>query len=204
MTIATPRPAAIAAMLALAAVWLLAGLAGGSGLGFDGWLLALLHPAAPDGWAAAAWYLTWLGDWLVLVPAALAGAVFLLRRGRRRDAVVLLLTVAAVRVLTGVQKDIAARPRPDVAHYMTEASFSFPSAHSANAAATYLLLALLLTRLRAVRALALILVVCVGISRLVLGVHWPSDVIGGWAFGALAVIAADAARAPAGSRALDA
>lgn len=189
-------------MLALAAVWLLAGLAGGAGSGLDGWLLALLHPDAPNGWAAAAWYLTWLGDWLVLVPVAIAGAAFLLWRGRRRDAAVLALTVAAVRVLTGLQKDIAGRARPDVAPYMAEPSFSFPSAHAANAAATYLLLALLLTRSQALRALALVLVLCVGVSRPILGVHWPSDVIGGWAFGTLAVIAADAARTPAGSRPL--
>ncbi len=198
---AAPRPSAIAVILAPAVLWFGAGLVGGPAFGFDTAVLAVLHPDAPGGWSAAAWYLTWLGDWVVLIPVAAAGAAFLLWRGRWRDAGVLVLTVTAVRVLVGLQKHVAGRARPDVAHYMAETSFSFPSGHAANSAATYLLLALLLTRSRAGPSLALILVLSIGVSRVVLGVHWPSDVIGGWAFGALAVAAADMARAPVRSSA---
>ena len=168
------------AMLAL--IWLAALSLGGAG--FDPWLIARLHPGRPDGWVTAAWVLTWLGDWAVLVPLGLGGV------GRRRDAAVLVLALAAVRVLVGVQKHLIGRVRPDVTHYMTETSFSFPSGHSANAAATYLALALFLTRSRVARALAVLLVLAVGLSRVALGVHWPSDVIGGWAFGSFAALLA--------------
>ena len=176
--------------LALALIWLAALSLGGVGSGFDPWLIARLHPGRPDGWVTAAWYLTWLGDWAVLVPLGLAGAGWLVRQGRRHDAAVLVLALAAVRVLVGVQKHLVGRVRPDVTHYMTETSFSFPSGHSANAAATYLALALFLTGSRVARVLAVLLVLAVGLSRVVLGVHWPSDVIGGWAFGSFAALTA--------------
>ncbi|MAF29081.1 MAG: phosphatase PAP2 family protein [Croceicoccus sp.] len=174
------------AMLAL--IWLAALSLGGAG--FDPWLIARLHPGRPDGWVTAAWVLTWLGDWAVLVPLGLGGVGWLVWQGRRRDAAVLVLALAAVRVLVGVQKHLIGRVRPDVTHYMTETSFSFPSGHSANAAATYLALALFLTRSRVARALAVLLVLAVGLSRVALGVHWPSDVIGGWAFGSFAALLA--------------
>lgn len=184
-----PRPAFLLAMLCLAAVWLIAGWAGGAAFPFDRVLMQTLHPASPDGWVTAAWYATWLGDWIVLVPLGLAGAGWLVWQGRRRDALVLVLALGGVRLLVGLQKQFVGRVRPDVTQYMTETSFSFPSGHSANSAATFLALALLLTGSPLWRSFAVVLVFLVGLSRVVLGVHWPSDVLGGWAFGALAALA---------------
>ena len=189
-----PRPAVFLAMLGFAAVWLIAGSAGGAGFPLDRLLMQSLHPALPDDWVTAAWYATWLGDWIVLVPLGLAGAAWLVWQGRRRDALVLVLALGAVRVVVGLQKQFVGRVRPDVTQYMTETSFSFPSGHSANSAATFLALALLLTGSPLWRSFAVVLVFLVGLSRVVLGVHWPSDVLGGWAFGALAVLVAALAR----------
>ena len=66
-------------------------------------------------------------------------------------------------------------------------SLSFPSGHSANAMITYLAIALLVPvkqRNRAISVgLGLALALQAGWSRVALGVHWPSDVAGGWAFG---------------------
>ncbi len=88
-------------------------------------------------------------------------------------------------------KGMFARPRPAVVPHLMRVDFSsFPSGHSMNAAAVYLTLGLLLARLTTYRrlqvyfvSLAILLSVLVGISRVYLGVHYPSDVLAGWTAG---------------------
>jgi len=83
------------------------------------------------------------------------------------------------------------RPRPDVVpHFMRSLSPSFPSGHSAMSAMVYLLVADVLGRGFPNRSLkififsvAILITVSVGISRVYLGVHWPTDVLGGWVIG---------------------
>ena len=90
-------------------------------------------------------------------------------------------------------KQIIARARPEVVPHLVEvSSLSFPSGHSANSAIVYLTLATLLTQAirgpalrRYVVGAAIVLVFAIGVSRIYLGVHWPSDVLAGWSFGAL-------------------
>ncbi|AKH44334.1 undecaprenyl-diphosphatase [Altererythrobacter atlanticus] len=190
----------IALACAAMAAWLAALLAGGPASGWDRMVFALLRPQE-RGWIAEwAYALTWLGDWLVLVPLALAAAGYLWWRGRRAQAWGLLGTVAAVRILVAAQKELFGRPRPDVEHWMAEYSASFPSAHAANSLATLLAIAILLPPTHSARRLAvgIALAICavVGASRIVLGVHWPSDIIGGWAFATLATIPLWRLRAP--------
>ena len=84
------------------------------------------------------------------------------------------------------------RPRPDLfPHGAPVYTASFPSGHATGAAATYLTLGALLARFQRHRrlkiyllALAVILTLLIGLSRLYLGVHWPSDVLAGWTLGA--------------------
>ena len=173
-------------------MWLTALLAGGPTAEWDASLFASLWPQE-RGWIAEwAFAVTWLGDWLVLVPLALAAAGYLLWRGLRLQAWTLLATVAAVRILVAAQKAWLGRTRPDVEHWMVEYTASFPSAHAANSLATLLAIAILLPRSRSASrlfvGLALACSAVVGASRIVLGVHWPSDVIGGWAFALIATI----------------
>lgn len=83
-------------------------------------------------------------------------------------------------------------PRPDlVAHLVEVHTTSFPSGHAMNSAITYLALGALLARAEEARrvriffmVVAIALTLAIGISRVYLGVHWPSDVLAGWCIGA--------------------
>ena len=110
-----------------------------------------------------------------------------MRQKRLTTALVLLLGTGLGRALTELQKYEVSRPRPDEhSHLVVTYNLSFPSGHSANAMMTYLSLALLLPRAPGGPwiAMALVLALLVGTSRVMLGVHWPSDVVGGWTYGA--------------------
>ncbi|OYY70079.1 MAG: hypothetical protein B7Y47_10900 [Sphingomonas sp. 28-63-12] len=93
----------------------------------------------------------------------------------------------------GLVKTIVGRPRPALIDHLVEVwSASFPSGHAANSAIIYLTVTLLLMQIvesRAARwymiAVAMLLVTAIGVSRVYLGVHWPSDVLAGWSFGTL-------------------
>jgi undecaprenyl-diphosphatase len=171
------------ALAALALLWLAAIALGGRVLSLDGLILSALYAGDRPNLAAAAALTTELGGWVVLTLASLAGAVALFVRRRRRDAILLLAIVGGGRILVELQKLWFARVRPAEEHLVAVHSFSFPSGHSANALITYLALAILLLPGRpAAIGAAMVLALLVGCSRVVLGVHWPSDVVGGWAF----------------------
>jgi undecaprenyl-diphosphatase len=135
---------------------------------------------------------TALGGVTVLTLLVTAVTLYLLVKGRQRHAVLLLGAVAGGQVLSNLAKAIYDRPRPDlVPHGVEVTSASFPSGHAMMATSVYLLLGVMLARVEPKRRLkilylltALVLAVLVGISRVYLGVHWPSDVMAGWVAGA--------------------
>lgn len=136
--------------------------------------------------------LTALGGVTVLTIVSAAVLTFLFLRRERATAVFLAVAILGGQFLSHIAKSGFSRARPDlVPHGVEVASASFPSGHSMMAAVTYLTLAVILCRIEAkfrMRAfyiiLAALLTLLVGISRLYLGVHWPTDVLAGWTLGA--------------------
>ncbi len=158
------------------------------GTEFDRGILMLFHATTRPDIAQIARWVTELGGAWVLIPVMIAGTLLLLVQRRWRDALLLVLITMGGRMLVEGLKIWTARARPDEhEHLVAVQSLAFPSAHSANSTITWLTLAFLLTRHTPGRTLAVWLAVwtaiLVGVSRMILGVHWPTDVIGGWAFG---------------------
>jgi undecaprenyl-diphosphatase len=136
---------------------------------------------------------TALGSAGILTFFTIAAAGFLLLQGKWRATLFVVGGVAGGALLTLLLKVGFGRPRPDlVPHHVSVATASFPSGHAMLSAVAYLTLGALLARLEQplgvkayVLALAIFTSVAVGVSRVYLGVHWPSDVLAGWVVGAV-------------------
>ena len=173
-------------LVALFLAWVSALLFGA--MEFDRSLILLSRAGSPTWLVTGARWLTELGSFGPLLVATAIGMGLLIARRRWSEATLLLLVTQSGRLLVILQKEWFGRVRPDpLGHVVPVDSFAFPSGHAANATMTFLCLALLLSRSQKLRAAAIWtavwLAILVGVSRVVLGVHWPSDVVGGWAFG---------------------
>lgn len=152
----------------------------------------LSDPWGPSWLEEAMRDVTALGSTVVLSAIALSVAGMFLLTRRRMIAFLILATVGGGIAVSNLLKMSFERPRPDlVPHLSTVHSLSFPSGHAMMSAVVYLTLGALLARVYPdvrVKAyllgLATLATVAVGISRVYLGVHWPTDVLAGWAVGA--------------------
>ncbi|TCT08233.1 phosphatase PAP2 family protein [Aquabacter spiritensis] len=149
-------------------------------------------PIGPRWMEEAVRDITALGGTTILTLVTLAVLIYLLLIHKRLTALMVFVSVAGGTVLSSALKWGFARPRPDlVPHGMEVYTSSFPSGHSTMSAVVYLTLGALLARSQPrqrVKVFLLVLAACVtvivGVSRVYLGVHWPTDVLGGWALGA--------------------
>jgi undecaprenyl-diphosphatase len=170
---------------ALVLLWLAMLLLGAGAV--DHLILLELYAGYRPALADAARLITMLGDGRIVTLFSVLGAIVLILRKQSWPALVLVAGTSLGKAVTDIQKYEFNRLRPDEnPHLVLVHNLSFPSGHSANAMMTYVALALFLApseRRRFWLAGAVALAVLVGLSRVMLGVHWPSDVVGGWSYG---------------------
>ncbi|WP_068076344.1 phosphatase PAP2 family protein [Novosphingobium lentum] len=151
-----------------------------------------LRPGGPPWLLEGVRDMTALGGVLLRNLFAIAALVALLFLRLRREAVLLAGTIGGGWIVDSLIKALVGRARPQIVPHLTEAAgLSFPSGHSFNSAVVYLAIALAFAAIsprQSVRvtlvACATVLVVLIGVSRVWLGVHFPSDVAAGWLGGA--------------------
>lgn len=180
-------------------VWLAGAILEGDTAAFDERILrALRAPGDPADPIGPRWFeemardVTALGSTIVLTLVALGVVGFLVMLSKRGAAVLVLASVSGGTVLSYLLKAAFDRPRPDlVPHGATVYTASFPSSHAMLSAVVYLTLGALLARVQPRRRLKIYLLcvpilitAAVGLSRVYLGVHWPTDVLAGWCAGA--------------------
>jgi membrane-associated phospholipid phosphatase len=150
----------------------------------DAWATPFLHGLASPGMDSVMNAITTLGTIFVIVPAfAIVGAL-LVRAKRVRSVAFLVVAMLGSFVLQLVLKPYFARPRPDVAYAALVSDYSFPSGHTLNAVVFYGAVALVIWSLFGRRAgvasvaAAAIIALAVGVSRIYLGYHFLTDVLG--------------------------
>lgn len=186
----------------------------GDTLDFDKAVLVALRepgnmqdPIGPAWVEEAARDITALGGVAFLTLLITLVVVHFFLRGKRRTGAFLAFVVFAGTMLSNALKAFFDRPRPDLTGMVHTMTASFPSGHATVSAVAYLSLGVVLARASDRRRMkvfyilaAIFLTGIVGLSRLYLGVHYPTDVAAGWALGAAWAILCALATAPSGRR----
>lgn len=186
------------ALVTLVFIWFGAEIGEGETRRFDSAVLLafrqpgdLAQPIGPHWLHMAMLDLTALGGGTVLTLFTLLVIGWLLVQQKYGHALFIAVAVGSGGILNTMLKTGYARPRPAlVAHLVEVSSSSFPSGHAMNSAIVFLSLGVLLSRALPERRLkgyvlsaGVVLTLLVGTSRVYLGVHWPTDVLAGWAIG---------------------
>jgi undecaprenyl-diphosphatase len=167
--------------------------------GFDTAILLAFRNPADHADPIGPWWLevmmkdiTSLGSTTVLTLITSAAIIYLLIERKYAAALFVLVAIGGGSLLSTLLKLGFERPRPDlVAHAAEVYTASFPSGHALMSTVAYLTLGALLARLQKQRRIklyflvvAVLLSALIGVSRIYLGVHWPTDVLAGWSVGA--------------------
>ena len=173
---------ALSVMILAGGAWLICPSGQCAASALDGAGLGLAHSlrhAALDGWVKG---ITWLGSLAVLLPLMALACVGKSRDGQRQEAAFLMLALLGASLLGHLTKLLVARPRPDLyaALVPVPVDWSYPSAHTMQAMAFAVALIFVFATRRALWAVFLGgAVFAVGLSRIYLQVHFPSDVLAG-------------------------
>lgn len=162
----------------------------------DVWLTNYIYSFRNPFVTAIMMYFTFLGSPLFLFSLSIIGALFVFTK-RKKDAVIYSVILYSVVILNLILKFTFQRPRPHHLPLIYEDSFSFPSGHAMNSFVFYTALSYFILRETKnvtttifVSTISLIIILCIGLSRIYLGVHYPSDVIAGYTAGFIWFISA--------------
>ena len=178
--------------------WLADEVVEGDTRSFDQQLLMLFrNPGMPIDLLGPPWFeemvrdVTALGSYAIILMLVAAAVGFLMLVRKRALALLVLGAEVGGMLLSNLLKTSFDRPRPELEHAARVFTASFPSGHATLSAVTFLTLGALLARAAAAPALkvyfmtlAVLLTLIVGLSRVYLGVHYPTDVLAGWCIGA--------------------
>lgn len=174
--------------LALLCVWVIAWLQRAGWLtSFNEGLMLAAGEARQTGWGGPVTtglrLVTTIGDTIGRFALLAVALLWLAWRRRWRDAFWLIGLMAGGTLLNLGLKQIFAAPRPDLLQHLdVVTSYSFPSGHAAGNMILFGAVAILIGR-RSARVAAALIIAAIGISRVWLGVHWPTDVLAGWIMG---------------------
>jgi len=168
----------------------------GAALGFDTALRDAVHSLSSPLLTSLIVGISATGTDLFMGALGFLSVWRLLHLERRRDAIIFVITVLAAEALMEILKVSFHRARPMPFFAERPDGYSFPSGHALKSAVFYILLASLASRNWAVRAAAVLLALLIGISRIYLGVHYPTDVLGGYAVAVVCLAAASYRRMP--------
>lgn len=157
---------------------------------FDMTVIALIRYPSGHWIDSVMLFITQLGSASVLLVLALGVLLLFLLRGWRREAKTLVICLFGAALLNQLLKVLFARARPELFRLVEETGYSFPSGHSMVSFCVYGFLAYIFSRsvsslrLRILAfAMAAVLVAAIGVSRIYLGVHYPTDVLAGFVAG---------------------
>jgi undecaprenyl-diphosphatase len=157
-----------------------------------------IQPIGPRWVEESARDITALGGFTVLIMISVMAIAILVINGKRLQATIFAITVVTAQAGAEIIKAWVARPRPPpMLHHDLIYSSSFPSGHAMMSPVVYLTLAAFISAGQSrhpvkvmMFGLAVTLVIAIGVSRVYLGVHWPTDVLAGWSLGSAVAIVA--------------